>query len=202
MARAGQPKIACIVLAAGMSTRFKGLKQLAIVKGKTLIQNALNSANKSKADYAYLVLGHDASEIVAKIKPGRVQILLNKDFERGLSTSLKTSISNLPEDCAGALFMVGDQPFVSKNRLDTMILAFKMDSRKIVALGSRGEPRNPVVIPRVFFPEILALGGDNGAREIVRRHLDRTRLINVRDDKAFLDVDTKPDLKKILRTKA
>ena len=201
MAGARKPKVACVVLAAGMSIRFDGLKQLAKVKGKTLIQNALDSANKSKADYAYLVLGHGASEIVAKIKPGRMQILLNKDFERGLSTSLKASISNIPEDCSGVLFMAGDQPFVSTRRLDTMIDLFKMDSRKIVALGSGGEPRNPVVIPRTFFPEILALSGDIGAREIVRRHLDKTKLIDVRDEKVFLDIDTRPDLKKTVRTK-
>lgn len=198
MARSGQTKVACIVLAAGMSTRFNGVKQLAKFKGKPLVQRALDSAVKSRADYVYLVLGHGASEIVATVKLGRAQILLNKEYGGGLSTSLRAAISNLPQECSAALFMVADQPFLSVENLDRMIDIFKANSNRIVALGSKGEPRNPVVVPRKFFPEILALEGDVGAREIVRVHLDKTKLIELGDEKPFLDIDTKPDLNKIV----
>ncbi|MGI0086186.1 MAG: NTP transferase domain-containing protein, partial [Nitrososphaerales archaeon] len=45
------------MLAAGLSTRFGGVKQLAKFRGKPLVQNALESANRSEAEYTYLVLG-------------------------------------------------------------------------------------------------------------------------------------------------
>lgn len=163
------------------------------------MQNALESANRSEAEYTYLVLGHSASDIVGIIRPGRAQILLNNEYRKGLSTSLKASISNLPQDCAGAIFMVGDQPFVNTKNLDMMIRIFKMNPERIIALGSRKEPRNPALIPRQLFQEIAALKGDVGAREIVRRHLDKTRLIEVSGNRAFLDIDTRSDLEKVAK---
>ncbi len=197
-----QKKIACIVLAAGMSTRFGGVKQLARVGGESLIQKALDSANRSKADYVYLVVGHDASEIAGKVEIGRAEIVLNKDFRKGLSSSLKASISNLPEDCVGTLFMVADQPFLHSKQLDQMIGTFVRHKDRIIALAFEGEPRNPVIIPRALFPEILNLKGDTGAIEIVRSHNQILTLIEMKNEKIFFDVDTRSDLEELLSMKA
>ncbi len=188
-----------MVLAAGMSTRFGSVKQLAKFGGGALIQRALDSANESRSDYVYLVVGYDASEIVGKLNCGRAEILFNKDFSKGLSTSLRTSITNLPEDCAGALFMVADQPYLGSKQLDLMITTFRRHKDKIVALSFRREPRNPVVIPRSLFSAMLALRGDAGAKEIVRRHSVLLRLIEMKNEKVFFDIDRKSDLRKLLQ---
>jgi molybdenum cofactor cytidylyltransferase len=195
-------KVACIVLAAGTSSRFGTTKQLARIGRKTLIQRAVDCANDSQADYAYLVLGHRASEVLEKTKVGRAQILLNKEFQRGASFSLKTAIANLPSDCKGALFMVADQPFVSVKNLDELIRRFKRSPKKIVSLSSEGEPRNPMIIPKRYFSEIIKLNGDKGAQKLAKKHIRDTILVESGDEKTFLDVDTREDLRRLRKSRS
>ena len=192
----GSTKIACIILSAGMSKRFGGTKQLAKIKdGITLIQNALNAANQSESDYVFLILGHFASRILEDTSVGRAQVVLNKEFRKGLSSSLKSAISNLPPDCSGALLLVADQPFVNSRILNDMIDAFVAHPEsRIVALAFNGSPRNPVLMSKEIFPELLSLEGDAGAREIVIRHSKETHLINIKESRIFFDIDTRSDL--------
>ncbi|HKW04309.1 MAG TPA: nucleotidyltransferase family protein [Nitrososphaerales archaeon] len=195
-------KVACIVLAAGTSSRFGTTKQLARIRRKTLIQLAVDCANYSQADYAFLVLGHRASEVLEKTKVGRAQILLNKEFQRGASFSLKTSIANLPSDCKGALFMAADQPFMNKKDLDELIRRFKRSPKKIVSLSCEGEPRNPMIIPKRYFSEIMKLKGDKGAQKIAKKHIRDVILVESGDEKTFLDVDTREDLRRLRKSRS
>ena len=54
--------ISAIVLAAGTSTRFGATKQLEVVRGKTLVQHAVDAAS-SVVDEVIVVLGHDADAV-------------------------------------------------------------------------------------------------------------------------------------------
>jgi len=191
MSRPG--KIACIVLAAGLSKRFGSPKQLAKFEGKNLIQIAINQANGSTADYVFLVLGNSSSEILEKISLGRAQVIFNKDFAKGISTSIRSGISNLPGDCDAAIIMVADQPFLTSRHLDLMITESKKIPGRIVALSSKGEPRNPVLVPKEMFRELERLEGDAGARTMVRDN-PKTLLVEITDPEVFVDVDTKDSL--------
>ena len=182
-------RIACIILAAGKSTRFGKTKQLFKVKGKSLVQRALDAANNSSADYVLLVLGADSSEILSRTDLGRAELVLNRSYAEGQSTSIKCGILNLPEDSAGAILMVADQPFLKSSHLDKMIQEFRKQTDSTVLLGHQGEPRNPVLVPAELFPKLLRIRGDAGAKNVVRR-CAKVRLIEIYDEKVFLDIDT------------
>jgi molybdenum cofactor cytidylyltransferase len=191
-------------LAAGVASRFHGAKQLAEIpvgkerRSSTLVQTSLNAAEGSKADYVILVLGSYASEIVSSLRIGRAIVAFNKDYERGLSTSVRTAISELPAEVQGLVLMVSDQPFLRSTEIDLLINAFQKDNDepKIIALGFEGEPRNPALFPKRFFSELASLSGDVGGKELIRRHPSEVRLINVPDSKIFVDIDTGSDLSK------
>jgi molybdenum cofactor cytidylyltransferase len=191
-------KIACVVLAAGMAKRFGSTKQLAKLGplGESLVQTAVNTANESKASYVLLVLGYDASAITAELKLGRAQIVFNKDFESGMSSSVRAAVSNLPGDCAGAIFMVADQPNVTPEVLNRLIVQFSasrsFERARIFALSHNGEPKNPVLISSDLFPELLKLKGDIGAREIIRSRPGEVFLIEMGESDIFTDIDTPP----------
>ena len=192
-------RVACIILAAGMAKRFGGVKQLVEIKGKSLLQRALDAANNSVADYVVLIVGSNSSDILSKIDLGRAQVVLNKNFARGQSTSIKCGITNLPEDCAGAIVMVADQPFVKSTHLNKIIRAFKNGKQsEVVILSHLGEPRNPVLIPKKLFPKLLKLRGDVGARATIRGY-SKLRLVEITDKKVFLDVDTKQAVSELNR---
>ena len=57
--------------------------------------------------------------------------------------------------------------------------------------GQRG---NPVLWARQFFPEMLALEGDTGARPLMVRHEAVLYELEVADDGPLTDIDTPEDL--------
>ncbi len=189
-------KVACIVLAAGLSLRFGTNKQLFKFKGKYLIQISLDAANSSIADYVLLVLGANSTEILSKVNAGRAELVLNKDYAKGQATSVKSGISNLPEDCEGAIIMVADQPYLSSAHLNRMIREFKKGTDGAIILSWRRETRNPVLVPRILFPILMRLKGDVGAKKVVREY-DKVRRVEIRDEKVFFDIDTRNSALKI-----
>lgn len=195
--------VACIILAAGLSSRFGSEKLVASFGpiGKSLIQNAVDVANGSKSNYVLLVLGHKSDEVMEKLKLGRAQMVLNKDFRRGLSTSIRTGISNVPGDCEGAILMVADQPFLSTRLLDRLIDAFrrKKAKAKIICLSFKGEPRNPALFSKEYFPKLNSISKDHGAKQVIAKHMQDATLINVDDERVFLDIDTRAALRRTSR---
>lgn len=191
-------KIGCVILAAGKSARFGGIKQLYHFQRVMLVQRALNAANGSSADYVVLVLGASSDKILETADPGRAQILLNKKFESGLSSSIKCGISNLPDDSAGCILMVADQPWLTSKHLNKLIKEFNEGNFKhVVALSHNKEPRNPVLFPKRLFPRLMKLRGDYGARSITIKSKE-LRLVEIRDRKVFLDIDTRRSIKDLV----
>jgi molybdenum cofactor cytidylyltransferase len=186
-------KIACIILAAGSSVRYGSPKQLAEFEGKSLIQRAVDEADKSNVDYLFLVLGNSSSEILEKINLKKAQVIFNKNFLQGISTSIKAGLANVPNDCVAVIIMVADQPFLTYDYLNRLIEESKKSPGKIVALSYNGEPRNPVLIPTQFSRDLESLEGDEGARSLIRKKSE-TILIDIPDDRIFFDVDTKDSL--------
>ena len=189
----GKVLIACVVLAAGFAVRFGGLKQLAEFHGKPLVKSAVDTADESFADYVLLVVGNHSSEILEKVQLGRAQVVYNKDFKTGISSSIRCGIANLPDDCSGAIIMVADQPFLESRHLDLMIEEFRKDPTRVIVLSHKGEPRNPVLIPKAMFHELEKLKGDMGARDLVRKSRN-IKLVEISDSRVFFDVDTKDSL--------
>jgi molybdenum cofactor cytidylyltransferase len=190
-------KVSCVVLAAGLSSRFGTAKQLATLRdGTSLIQNAVNIANQSKAAYVFVVLGNKSAEIMEGLDPGRAQVLLNKDYETGLSSSIRTAISNLPNDCSAVVLMVADQPFLGSEHVDLLIESLQTKPRsKIAALAFQNEPRNPVIFSREVFALLETLTGDKGAKDLLKKRPQDVTLINIKDPLVFQDINTKSQLR-------
>lgn len=158
-----------------------------------MVQTAVDEANGSKATYVLLVLGKSSSEILEKINPGRAQVIFNKDYQRGIATSIKAGLANVPGETSAVIIMVADQPFLRSSHLDMLIEQSERTPGRIVALSHGREPRNPVLVPEKMFPALEKLTGDEGARSMVRKNKD-TVLLEVEDQKVFSDVDTKDSL--------
>jgi molybdenum cofactor cytidylyltransferase len=53
--------------------------------------------------------------------------------------------------------------------------------------GRRG---NPVLWPRKFFDDLMSLEGDVGARDLLSKHADQVRGIEMDTEAIFEDIDT------------
>ncbi len=192
-----QKKIAAIVLAAGMSRRMEGKnKLLEDFGGKPLVRHAVEAALGSKALPVIVVTGRDNTSIEKALAGLDVRFVNNPDFADGLSSSLKAGIRAVPEACAGAIICLGDMPRVSSALIDRLIDAFAPERGAMIVAPARNKQRgNPVLWAQRFFPELLKLEGDMGARKLTNFYDEGLFEIEIGDDSAFADIDTPEALK-------
>ena len=184
-------RIAGIVLAAGRSTRMGGPnKLLAEIKGKPLVRIAAEQALASRADPVIVVTGHQRERVEEALKGLRVKFVHNPDFANGLSTSLKAGLAAVPAEADAAIVCLGDMPQVTSAMIDRLIGAFDPARGALIVVPTiAGKRGNPVVWSRRFFPELVALEGDVGARHMIGAYGEAVAEVPA-DAAAFVDVDT------------
>lgn len=186
-------QIAAIVLAAGGSSRLGQPKQLLPVDGQPLLSRTLDVVRKTSLEPRLLVLGGYADDILAGVNVEGFEIVLNGDFEQGQATSLKAGLQALPDIVEGAIILLGDQPLIEPWILEQLVEGY--DPERSVAVRPRyaDGPGNPVLLGRELFDELLALEGDVGARDVLKRRRDRIADIDHTSRNAPRDVDTMDD---------
>jgi len=184
--------VAAVVLAAGRSSRMEGRnKLLEEFKDKPLVRSAVEAALGSHASPVIVVTGKDADAIRQALRGLDVRFVHNAEYAEGLSSSLKAGIRSVPEASAGAIICLGDMPKVSSALIDRLISGFAPErGAMIVAPVKDGQRGNPVLWARRFFPELMKLEGDMGARKLANFYDEGLREIEVADDGAFADIDT------------
>jgi len=189
--------IAGVVLAAGASRRFadgRGVQKLvASAAGKPVIRWTVEHLLAAPIDEVVVVTGHERDAVRGALASLRVRIVDNPHFTRGLGASLEAGLAALPAAVTGAIIALGDQPTVSTAVINTLIDAWHDRRMPIVAPLYRGVRGNPVLFAASLFPELRAVGGDHGARDIITRSPDRVTLVDVDADMP-LDVDDRASL--------
>lgn len=186
--------VAAIVLAAGQSRRMGAHrnKLLARFDGETLVRRSVKAALQSKAAPVIVVTGHMEREIRAELDGLDVTIVHNPDYADGLSTSLKRGVRALPDNSSGVLVMLADMPGIDARAIDALVDAFDpAGGRCIILSTASGKRGNPVIWSRDFFPSLLGLTGDVGARHLLAQNEDAVHQVDIGAD-AIIDVDT-PD---------
>ena len=189
-----------IILAAGESTRFGELKQLLAVGGHFLIEWVLSAALGSNLDHIVLVLGCEHERIrrslgSATILP-KCEILVNPDYPNGQSTSLKTGLLRVQHDFPSAMFLLGDQPLVDAALIDLLLERYLESQKAICAPTYRGKRGNPTIFGCAFYPELLKLSGDKGARDLIIAHPGDVLTVEIAEPAAFHDIDRPEDVEK------
>jgi molybdenum cofactor cytidylyltransferase len=185
------PRIAAIILAAGRSTRMGSAnKLLADLNGKPLVRWVAEAALTSQARPVLAVTGHQTSDVVDALTGLDMTFVGNPHYATGLASSLRAGIRALPETIDGALVLLGDMPRITAAHIDRLIAASA--SGKIIVPVHQGRRGNPVLWPARYFPELLVLGGDTGARGLLTTHAADIHEVDLATDAIFLDIDT-PD---------
>ena len=189
------PRIAAVVLAAGLSSRMGENKLLVDIGGQPLIRRTVQTALESHASPVIVVTGRDAALIERALGGLDVRFIKNDEFAKGLSTSLKSGLSQVPAESDGAVVVLGDMPSVTPALLDTLIAAFNpADGRAICVATHAGKRGNPVLWARRFFPEMAAIEGDVGAKHIIAANDELVCEVEAQTDAPLVDIDTKEDL--------
>ena len=191
------PNIAAIVLAAGRSSRMGPQHKLLIPgrDGKPMVARVVDNLLAAPLRPLIAVTGHRAPEIAAALAGRPVQFAAAPDWQAGLAASLRAGIAAVPAACRAALVCLGDMPLVTARMIAGLLEAYDPDEgRLIVAPTFGGELGNPVLWDRRFFPEIMALSGDRGARALLDTHAEHLATVPMETDAVLRDVDTPAQL--------
>ncbi len=184
--------IAAVVLAAGRSTRMGGPnKLLAEIGRRPLVRIAAEEALASRAKPVIVVAGHQRDQVEKVLAGLPVRLVHNPEFADGLGTSLKAGIAAVPPDADGAIVCLGDMPQVDAGLIDRLIAAFDPDRGALVVVPTfEGKRGNPVLWSRRFFPDLMAIEGDVGARHLIGRYGEAVAEVPVDGKAALVDIDT------------
>jgi molybdenum cofactor cytidylyltransferase len=112
-----------------------------------------------------------------------------------MSESFRTGIAALADSIGAALIVLGDMPLVDASALDRIMAAYDPEEgREIVMPVHDGQRGNPVLWGRKFFPELLGVSGDIGARNVLLRHMESVAEVVMDTDAVLRDFDTRDAL--------
>lgn len=170
-------------------------KLLAELDGKPMVKHVVEAALASSARPVVVVTGHQAPDIRAILSGCAVSIVSNAEYSAGLSSSLKCGIRAVPDDCQGALVMLGDMPGVTSGDIDAIISLFAARAGSAIIVPTyAGKRGNPVLWPRAYFRELLELEGDTGAKALLRKHEEAVESIALVTSAVLTDIDSPDDL--------
>jgi len=193
-----------VLLAAGEGSRFGRPKALVELDGQTLAERGVTMLQAGGADPVLLVTGAAPVELAPE---RQVRTVHNGEWRTGMGSSLRAALRALaPPDApdpapeVGAVVVaLADQPLVGAEAVTRLIAAYRAGASVAVAAYA-GRPRNPVLLAREHWPEVIAAAaGDQGARAFLRARPDLVTLVECGDTGRPDDIDTPADLDAISR---
>ena len=186
------PQLHIVVLAAGASRRFGSPKQLARIDGTPLLQGSVARAVAVAGHAVTVILGANAAALSGLLRGSPATVLINRQWEEGLASSLRVAVNSLPSGCDGVLVALADQVAVTREDLQRLIGTWRRQPSAIVAAAYGGVVGVPAIFPRWSFTHLADLRGDEGARLVLRQLANRVTRVTLPN--AAIDIDTPEDL--------
>ncbi|GAA0076019.1 hypothetical protein UT300005_03970 [Clostridium sp. CTA-5] len=192
-----------VILAAGLSSRMKAFKPLMSLRGKTIIENSIDSMFNAGVNKVVVVLGHRAKEVESllcnKYDPLRLLFVKNENYaETDMLTSIKIGISAL-DNCDAFYLLPGDMPAINTKTF----LAVKENMCRTHAMVSfptiDGYKKHPPLISSKCIDYILKFNEEGGLREIWKQLQDQIATVPVKDIGCTLDADTTEDYNRLVK---
>jgi CTP:molybdopterin cytidylyltransferase MocA len=185
--------VAAVVLAAGGGRRYGMPKALVEHQGSLLVERAVGTA-QAVCDPVLVVLGARAVDVWREARLERVILLVNRDWETGMASSLRTGLEGLrglPVRVDAALVLLVDMPGMTPAALERLAGHAGPDALAVATYdGVRG---HPVLLGRDHWAGVRSVAhGDAGARNYLRGR--PVRLVECADIGSGVDVDTRAAL--------
>lgn len=191
-----------ILLAAGESKRFKGIKQLAqlthsktnkYIANNTLINRSCLQVLGANFQSCHLILGANASDIMPSI-PGDMSYKVAQNWSNGMGATIGEAMHYCPQQATHVCIMLADQIKLDAKHYNQLIQKAKALPNQIVAAHFNQRLAAPCIFPRDDFNTLKGLRGDAGARAFLLQ--ESHRVVRLALPEAAVDIDTREDLDK------
>ena len=186
-----------LILAAGLSTRMQAFKPLMPFRGKTLIENSIDSVFSGGAERVVVVTGHRADELeklLAQKYDDRVIFARNEDFAAtDMLHSIRIGCRALPR-CDAFFLLPGDMPVVRQETF-RRIREHRDGVAGVIFPTLDGYRKHPPLVDYRLVPAIEAFNGEGGLRQLWKQHEELIRTVPVDDTGVWVDLDTPEDYK-------
>jgi molybdenum cofactor cytidylyltransferase len=203
--------IGAVILAAGGSSRLGEPKQLLMFRGETLVCRAVRAAADAGCAPILVVVGESGEEIklALDIRDPRISsfsglergtrarptIIENEEWRRGVGTSIRRGLEELPKFIEATVLMTCDQPYLDASIVSRLIAALAETGKPIVASTYADTLGVPALFHRSCFDALLALPDATGAKAfILSRRLDVASIPFARGE---IDIDTPEDWQRL-----
>jgi len=159
-------RIAAVVLAAGLATRFGADKLLHPYAGKPLAAHIADTLAALPLAHRVTIVPPAPSARRALFGDRGFELVTNPDAVQGMGSSLALGAQRAVELGADALLVcLADMPNVTAEHLTKLIVASATSD--VVATGFENSRGPPVIFARRLFSELAALNGDHGAKHLL-----------------------------------
>jgi molybdenum cofactor cytidylyltransferase len=190
--------LAAVILAAGGSSRMGQPKQLLKFRGTSLLRRAIETALAVPTDQVIVVLGHAADKLIPECESTRATVVINDQWQEGVSTSLRGGLAAVGSDARGVFIYPADMPLVTPEALRELAHRQHSSGRPAAMTEAGGVRGVPVFITRSLFPALMIQEGDVGGAQYLRAHPEAVEAVHFDDPDLIRDVDRPEDYARLL----
>lgn len=178
---------------------------IVLAAGKTRCGDSLSISRVTETflaggvDDLIVVLGHQAERVKKDLQNTDVKIIVNPDYEQGLSKSLKCGLRLVSGDTAAVVLTLGNLPFIKPEIIDRLIRIYRKEKAPIVVPTFSHKRGHPVIFDAFLMPELLRARGNVGGRDVLQHH--SRELIHVEVDDAGILTQIGKQLDKKFQTR-
>jgi len=170
-------------------------KALLEFDGKKAVEKILAACRGAGIQKPIVVLGAHAEEIQRKAELCSAQVVLNADWPKGQTSSVKTGVQELNRATSWFLVWPVDLPLVPLDVLHQLLAATPENSSKRILVPTyRGRRGHPVRFHVSLEEEILALENEEPLHNLIRREPTRVQEVPVSSETVLRDFDRPEDV--------
>lgn len=192
------PHLSAVILAAGFSSRMRGLKPLLPLGSTTVLDHCVQLFQEGGINDVVVVTGHRTAEISGLARCCGARPVYNPDFAAGMFTSIQTGMRALSPRSRGFFLLPVDIPLVRPATIKLLTKAFAATSPLIaypIFAGKRGHP--PLIATELVPDLIVQHHPEGGLRSLLAaieaHHPAQVRNVAVADAHILFDMDTPDD---------
>jgi len=192
-------RVAAIVLAAGASSRMGEDKALLEWRGRSFLEHLMAALKVAGAEPLRVALGANAEDVQRRVQFGAGELVINRDWERGMLSSLIAALDSLAPDVDAAVVCLVDHPCVSSRLIRHLVEKHRETGKPIVQPTYQGRRGHPVLFAASLFDELRAAPPEVGARHVVYQHAADILEVPTDEEGIVLNINDKAAYEKVLQ---